>query len=82
MAVLRLFAAARIAAGIGSDHVPGSTVHDVLASAVERYGDDFAGVLGNCQIWLNGEPAVDGALVSQEDEIGILPPVSGGCPGG
>ncbi len=78
MAVVRLFAAARIAAGIGSDLLPGATVGDVLASAVERYGEDFAEVLPQCKIWLNGEVASNETPVIDEDEVGILPPVSGG----
>ena len=47
MAVLRLFAAARDAAGTGRDDVPGTTVADVLRVARERYGDRFTAVLGD-----------------------------------
>ena len=38
VAVLRLFAAAREAAGTGRDDVPGATVGEVLDAAVARYG--------------------------------------------
>ncbi|MCU1353222.1 MAG: hypothetical protein JWM05_2431 [Acidimicrobiales bacterium] len=79
MAVLRLFAAARTAAGTGRDRVPGATVADVLSTAVDRYGDEFQRVLPSCQVWLNGEPTTDGAPVTDDDEIGVLPPVSGGA---
>jgi molybdopterin synthase sulfur carrier subunit len=78
MAVVRLFAAARIAAGTSFDQVAGATVGEVLASAVERYGDGFADVLRSCHIWVNGEPAGDEAMVGDHDEVGVLPPVSGG----
>jgi len=78
MAVVRLFAAARLAAGTGRDDVPGGTVAEVLDAAVRRYGDDFARVLAGCQVWRNGEVTTPGAAVSDSDEIGVLPPVSGG----
>ena len=78
MAVLRLFAAARIAAGTGSDQVSGATVAQVLDAAGRRYGDEFRQVLKGCQIWVNGEVAPPGATVGDDDEIGVLPPVSGG----
>lgn len=78
MAVVRLFAAARVAAGTSHDEVPGATVGEVLARAAERYGDEFAEVLRSCQIWLNGQPAADGVALGDQDEVGILPPVSGG----
>ena len=57
MAVLRLFAAARTAAGTARDLVPGETVGALIASAVERYGEDFAAVVPTCAVWVNGEPA-------------------------
>ena len=78
MAVLRLFAAARTAAGTTRDLVPGDTVAEVLASAIERYGDDFAAVVPSCAVWLNGQPAAPGTRVAADDEVAVLPPVSGG----
>ncbi len=79
MAVLRLFAAARTAAGTARDLVPGATVADILASATERYGDDFAAVLPTCAVWVNGDPATATDPVGDEDEVAVLPPVSGGA---
>ena len=78
MARLRLFAAARQAAGTGSDTVAGATVGAVLAAAAARYGPDFAGVLETCRVWLNGEPAAPDDAVADTDEVAVLPPVSGG----
>jgi molybdopterin converting factor small subunit len=77
--VLRLFAAAREAAGTGRDHVEASTVDEVLAIARDRYGQPFALVLGTSRVWLNGEPVTGDATVADTDEVAILPPVSGGC---
>jgi sulfur-carrier protein len=79
VAVLRLFASVRIAAGTGRDDVPGDTVAEVLDEARRRYGTDFAAVLQGCRVWLNGEPADPGAAVHDGDEVAVLPPVSGGA---
>ena len=79
VATLRLFAAAREAAGTGTTRVEGGTVHDVLSSAVARFGAPFEAVLGSCKVWVNGEPAEPGMQVGDSDEVAVLPPVSGGC---
>jgi molybdopterin converting factor small subunit len=78
VARIRLFAAARQAAGTGRDVLDGSTVGDVLAAATARYGHDFAAVLATCRIWVNGEPAESATPVGDTDEVAVLPPVSGG----
>ncbi len=78
MATLRLFAAVREAAGTGTDQVDGSTVGAVLDAAVDRYGDGFARLLPTSKVWVNGEPAGRGTQVNPEDEVAVLPPVSGG----
>ncbi len=78
MAVLRLFAAAREAAGKDRDSLDGRTVGDVLVAARARYGDQFGSVLATCRIWVNGEPAAEGDPVGESDEVAVLPPVSGG----
>lgn len=79
MAVLRLFAQAREAAGTGRDVVDAATVGDVLAEASARYGSAFAALLGSCGVWLNGEPTDRAAVVGATDEVAVLPPVSGGA---
>jgi molybdopterin synthase sulfur carrier subunit len=78
LAILRLFAAAREAAGTGRDEVDGATVGEVLQAASVRYGEGFAAVLAGGRVWLNGSPTDDGALVGDADEVAVLPPVSGG----
>lgn len=79
MAILRLFAQARDAAGTGRDHVEGVTVGDVLERASRRYGPEFAELLSSCRIWVNGYPAQLSDGVEPTDEIAVLPPVSGGA---
>ena len=79
MAIVRLFAAARDAAGTGRDVLPGVTVGEVLAEARERYGERFAAVLETCRIWVNGDPADPRDAIGTTDELAVLPPVSGGA---
>lgn len=78
MPTIRLFAAAREAAGTDRDTLDGATVGAVLDAAVARYGAGFAAVLGTCRVWVNGEPAEPGDAVADSDEVAVLPPVSGG----
>ena len=78
MAVLRLFASAREAAGTARDEVPGETVGDVLDAACARYGEQFTAVLARCRVWRNGDPAERDEPVGDADEVAVLPPVSGG----
>lgn len=77
--MLRLFAAAREAAGTGHADIEGSTVGEVLDAAAARYGQPFVEVLAISRIWVNGEPAPLGASVRDTDEVAVLPPVSGGA---
>jgi molybdopterin converting factor small subunit len=75
---LRLFGPAREAAGTATDDVPGATVADVLIAARARYGERFSLVAAGCRVWVNGEESSGGEMVSGDDEIALLPPVSGG----
>lgn len=79
MPVLRLFASAREAAGVQQARFDGATVHDVLSEAVETFGAGFEQVLANCKVWVNGEPADAADVLAADDEVAVLPPVSGGC---
>jgi molybdopterin synthase sulfur carrier subunit len=78
VAVLRLFAAARDAAGTARESVGGATVGDVLDAAMLRHGERFAAVLARSRVWKNGEPAGLDTPVADSDEVAVLPPVSGG----
>lgn len=76
---LRLFAQAREAAGTARDVVSGSTVAEVVEAARQKYGERFVAILPTCRIWLNGEEVHPSTAVSDNDEVAVLPPVSGGC---
>jgi len=78
MARLVLLGPARDAAGTRLDIVDGDSLQAVLDEAVRRYGPAFQAVLEVSRVWVNGEPADAGALVTHDDEVAVLPPVSGG----
>jgi molybdopterin synthase sulfur carrier subunit len=77
---LRLFAAARDAAGRASDTVEASTVGEVLDYARGAYGPRFEAVLEKARVWVNGDEPPDGdaTTLTAGDEVAVLPPVSGG----
>lgn len=54
-------------------------MEEVLAAAVERFGRDFEMQLASCRVWLNGEPSIPLDLVNDQDELAVLPPISGGA---
>jgi len=78
MATLRLFASVKQMAGTGSVILSGPTVADVVEEASQRYGAEFSDMARNCRIWLNGNPTEINTPVNDDDEIALLPPVSGG----
>lgn len=80
MARLLLFASAREAAGRSRETIAGDTVAEVLAAARLQFGPSFEAVLSSCTVWLNGEECSPEAAVQDDDEVAVLPPVSGGAP--
>jgi molybdopterin converting factor small subunit len=78
MAVLRLFAQARVAAGTSAVDCPSTSVGEVLDWARTTLGPGFAEVLDHSAVWLNGQPADPDTAVGDGDEVAVLPPVSGG----
>jgi molybdopterin converting factor small subunit len=78
MPILRLFANLREAAGASSLDIDGRTVGDVIAAASERFGEPFERGLSAAKVWVNGDPAGPSTPVAADDEIALIPPVSGG----
>jgi molybdopterin synthase sulfur carrier subunit len=75
---VRYFAAAREAAGTGSETLSGETVGAVLDAAVDLHGRPLADVLGASRVWLDGQPANRQTSLQGGEEVAVLPPVSGG----
>ena len=75
---LRLFAAARQAAGTSRLQLIAPTVSEALEAAKEKFGEQFAAVLEGSRVWVNGDPAELSAPLRDGDEVAVLPPVSGG----
>lgn len=78
MAKLRLFANLREIAGASRLDIPGSTVSEVVEAAAEKFGGEFREGLATARVWLNGEEAEMSDAVADDDEVVLLPPVSGG----
>lgn len=79
---MKYWAAARAAAGVSEETLPGSTLAQVLAAAGERHGPDLVTVLGVCSYLVDSQPAgtrdhADVAL-SVTAEVDVLPPFAGG----
>lgn len=78
MARLRLFGPAREAAGTSDAIVSGNDVASVVAGARARFGEPFSTVLEGSRLWVNGEEAHPDTPVDDDDELAVIPPVSGG----
>ena len=78
MPILRLFGPARLRAGTARVDLPGRNVSEVLAAAELRFGPPFTEVLAASRVWVNGESADLCLILAPEDEVAVLPPVSGG----
>jgi molybdopterin converting factor small subunit len=50
----------------------------IIAAAEEHFGEAFSRVVATSNIWLNGEPVEPDAAVNDDDEVAVIPPVSGG----
>jgi MoaD family protein len=77
---VRLFAQAREEAGRTTDEIDCATLGELIDALRTRYGPGFAAVLDTSRVWVNGDEAPDGraTLLADDDEVAVLPPVSGG----
>jgi molybdopterin synthase sulfur carrier subunit len=84
MATLLLFGPARTAAGGARALVEASSLSELCDAACRRFGPEFERVLRASTLWVNGEPvsAEPGRRdpeIGPDDEVAVLPPVSGGA---
>ena len=75
---VRLFAALREIAGAAWVEAEGSTVAAVVADLTARYGDEFGRISAAGTAVVGGELAAGDRTLAPDDEVALLPPVSGG----
>ena len=78
MVRVRLFAALRELAGTSWTEAEGRTVGEVVDAVAGAQGERFGQIAAVSSFVVNGERAARGAPVADDDEVAILPPVSGG----
>ena len=78
---VRLFAALRELAGTSEIHVDGcSDVGALVRELSVRYGPRFDAIVSAGSTVVNGEPVGPDRALHEDDEVALLPPVSGGTP--
>lgn len=75
---VRLFAALRELAGSGEVEAEGVTVGEIVDALGARYGQRFAAIAGAGSVVVDGERAGRGTELTGDEEVALLPPVSGG----
>lgn len=77
---VRLFAALRDAAGASNVRVEARTVAGMVRELEERYGEPFTGRLARSRVIVNTRqvPPDSDLELSEDDEVVLLPPFSGG----
>lgn len=82
MPILRYFAAARAAAEVAEEQVPGDTLEEALDRARMTRSDRFTDVLRVCTFLVDGKPVGargHGSVALAEDAVvDCLPPYAGG----
>ena len=75
---VRLFAALREIAGDANVEGTGRTVGEIVDGLSARYGERFAQIAEVGSFVVNGERAGRETPIAEDDEVALLPPVSGG----
>lgn len=79
MATVRFFAGAAEAAATDGAAVDVGSIGELRTELVQRYGAEFARVLGLCSLLVNGARATDDAVqLTATDSVDVLPPFAGG----
>ena len=78
MAIVHLFGPARTSAGTAACEVSGASVAEVIERLATLHGSAFAAVLAESKVYLGSEPALPSDTIGPNDELSVLPPVSGG----
>jgi molybdopterin synthase catalytic subunit len=75
---VRLFAALRELAGASRVDLEAPDVGAVLDQLSMRLGPEFDRIMAAGSVVVNGERSDRGRVVTAEDDVALLPPVSGG----
>jgi molybdopterin synthase sulfur carrier subunit len=79
VATVRYFAAARAAAGVGTEDVPAGSLKELVDALELRHGAPLARVLTACSFLVDGlscrEPAT---TLTEASTVDVLPPFAGG----
>lgn len=75
---VRLFAALREIAGSNEVEAEGETVADLVEALGARFGERFAQIARAGSVVVDGERARPDTALEGDEEIALLPPVSGG----
>lgn len=75
-----LFAALREIAGTATLDSKAATVGDLVEELTARLGPEFARILRAGAVVVNGSAAGSDQALRPNDEVALLPPVSGGDP--
>lgn len=75
---VRLFAALRELAGASHVDAQGRTAGQVVDALTARYGERFGQIAAVGSLVVNGDRASRATILADDDELAILPPVSGG----
>jgi molybdopterin converting factor small subunit len=75
---VRFWAAAKAAAGTGSEPAQAETVGDLLAALAERHGPELGRVLTRCSVLVDGVRARPGDVLDDGATVELLPPFAGG----
>ena len=76
---MRLFAALREIAGERELDVDGSTVAELVAALTDKFGERFGALVSSGSVVVNGERASFDQALSGDEDVALLPPVSGGA---
>ena len=82
MARVRLFASLREIAGSSQVDIEGDTVGAVVDALGDRFGPEFRRHMQTARLWKNGNEGSYGDPVHDDDELALIPPVSGGAVAG
>ncbi|HEX2266732.1 MAG TPA: MoaD/ThiS family protein [Actinomycetota bacterium] len=79
MATVRLFAALREIAGVPRIEVDAPTVAALSDELSRRFGPEFARILAVGSVVVDGRAVGPDHALAVDDEVALLPPVSGGA---